>query len=65
MELFDTWGKDDRIKIEPAKDNIFDFFLSKPELFPDAVPLLEKLKKKVIKTGILTNAAYEMGRKCG
>jgi putative hydrolase of the HAD superfamily len=62
-ELFDTWGINDRSKIEPAKDTFADFFLGKSELFPNSIPLLEELKKKVIKTGILTNAAYGMGRK--
>ena len=62
QELFDAWGITDFSKLEPAKEQFASFFLNRSVLYPDTIPMLLDLKKKRIRTGVLTNAAYGLGR---
>lgn len=60
-ELFDRWGVNDFDKMKSAKGAFASFFHGE-KLYADSVPLLRDLKKKGIKTGVLTNVAYGLGR---
>ncbi len=61
-EMFDAFGIKDRSRIKEAQDKFAFFFLSELIPFPESIPMLRKLRNKSLKTGILTNVAYGMGK---
>jgi putative hydrolase of the HAD superfamily len=61
-ELFEMWGINDFSKIKTAKDAFASFFQGQSELYADSLPTLKYLKKKGLKTGVLTNVAYGLDK---
>jgi putative hydrolase of the HAD superfamily len=57
-ELFKEWGITDLCGLSRAKDDFYSFFLGRTELYPETKTVLEELKKRNIKTGVLTDTAY-------
>jgi putative hydrolase of the HAD superfamily len=61
-EMFVGWGLDNSAAMKTAKDTFASFFLGLSELYPDTLPVLQELKRRNLKTGILTNTAYGLDR---
>jgi len=60
-EIFNRWGIEaDNSVLNIAKRAFYDFIQNGCIPFDDTLPLLQKLKEKNIKTGILTDVAYGM-----
>jgi putative hydrolase of the HAD superfamily len=57
-DLFREWDITDLTGIDKAKDHFYSFFLGRTELYPDTIPLLKELRKRNLKTGVLTDTAY-------
>ena len=59
-ELFREWGVTDFSKMETAEDAFAFFFTRQSELYPETVKVLQALKRRDFRVGVLTNVAYGM-----
>lgn len=62
-ELLSSWNLNPETCMEPAKQAFFGFFQRNSCPFDDTVSILQYLKAKNIKVGILTDVAYGMDKK--
>lgn len=62
-EILIAWNNVDPSLLEVAVNTFFDFFQRRTSLFDDTLSILEYLKSKDLKIGILTDVAYGMDRK--
>lgn len=63
VEILEVVGLESRDYLNQAKDAFFGFFQRRCEVFEDTYQILEIIKDKQIKVGILTDVAYGMDRK--
>lgn len=59
-EILQEWRIEPAVYLEKAVEAFYGFFQQKSELFDDTLEILEYLKGKGIKTGILTDVPYGM-----
>jgi putative hydrolase of the HAD superfamily len=62
-EILREWGlNEDKMLIKEAVNSFSSFFQGKSTPYPDTIPVLEEIKRRGFKVGVLTNVAYGLGR---
>ncbi len=61
-EVLALWSEATPDRLASAIETFFAFFQQRVRVFPDALPLLQELKRRGIPTGIFTDVPYGMHR---
>jgi putative hydrolase of the HAD superfamily len=63
FDLFQEWGFTDLTRLDKAKDIFFSYFLGRTTVYPETESVLREIKKRNLKTGVLTDTAYGADKK--